>query len=183
VPYAHVIPYMMKHIDKPDRWIFWKRLVGKSRYSTLKNVARMLRKIISLLPDIIPPEEGKVMKLLGIMQTLNFTPNVIMSYWQIIIWLAKKFGTYDPSKDSDMVNSRDHIRDEMCTVLSKCDKRAVALSMEAAKALEHQACDALLQTDRCAASAFRFAGGSSGRFNDIILFEDEERPGDLRSWS
>jgi hypothetical protein len=104
---------------------------------------------------------------LGIMHTLRFTPNVIMSYWQIIIWLAKKFGTYDPSKDSAMVNSRDHIRDEMCIVLSKCDKRAVALSMEAAKALEHQACDALLQTDRCAASAFRFAGGSSGRFNDM----------------
>jgi hypothetical protein len=44
---------MMKHIDKPDRWIFWNRLVGKSCYSTLKNVARMLRKITSF---IMPPE-------------------------------------------------------------------------------------------------------------------------------
>ncbi len=38
--------------------------------------------------------------------------------------------------------------------------------MDAVKALEYQACDALLQADRIAVSIFRFVAGWSGRFND-----------------
>ncbi len=167
VPYAMSIPYMVKHIEKADRWTIWKRLVGKSRFSTLKNVARMLRKLISLMPQFIPPSEDSVRTLLCVMNNLKLTPNVIMSYWQIIVWIAKKFGTYDPSTAPDLVNERDHIREAMVTVLLHSDKRALALTMAAAKALEDQACDAPLPTDRAAASTFRFTAGSSGRFNDI----------------
>ena len=85
VPYAMNIPYIVKHIDKPDRWTIWKRLVGKSRFSTLKNVARMLKRLIALLPTIIPPSEELIRELLEVMNVLKLTPNVIMSYWQILV--------------------------------------------------------------------------------------------------
>ena len=81
----------------------------------------MLRKLASLLSTIIPPSEELVRELLCLMDKLKFTPSVIMSYWQIITWIAKKFGTYDPSAP-DLVNERDHIRDAMVTVLSNIDK-------------------------------------------------------------
>ena len=88
-PFAAMIPFMAKHMEKTDRWDHWKKLVGKARYSTLRNVARMLRNLISLCPNILPPAENLVRDILGKMNETKKSPTVIMSYWQVLVRISK----------------------------------------------------------------------------------------------
>ncbi|CAE8591342.1 unnamed protein product [Polarella glacialis] len=166
-PFAAMIPFMAKHMEKTDRWDHWKKLVGKARYSRLKNVARMLRKLISLCPNILPPAENLVRDLLGKTNDQKKSPTVIMSYWQVLVWISKNFGTYDPDSARDLVNEIDSIQDSVGNVLTMAEKGAKSLTMDAAKALESVACVEPLQPVRCAAATFLFDNASSGRLNNL----------------
>ncbi|CAE8633133.1 unnamed protein product [Polarella glacialis] len=166
-PFAAMIPFMAKHMEKTDRWDHWKKLVGKARYSTLKNVARMLRKLISLCPNILPPTENLVRDLLGKMNDQKKSPTVIMNYWQVLVWISKKIGTYDPDSALDLVNETNSIQDSVGNVLTMAEKGAKSLTMYAAKALEAVACLEPLQPVRCAAATFLFDNASSGRLNKL----------------
>ena len=90
-----------------------------------------------------------------------------MSYWQVLVWISKNFGTYDPYSALDLVNGINSNQDSRGNGLTMAEKGTKSLTIDAAKALESVACLEPLQPVRCAAATFLFDNASNGRLNNL----------------
>ena len=157
------------------------RLFGTKRWTTLSHHGRNLDNILTIRPGILPFTNETISDLFDRLEKTATDPDKKSSsakpatFWKTIQYILQTFAPkwHDEVDIPMLKNKRDATRAAMITTVERLDKRALAPSVDCAKALEKASNEASLWLDRWFSSMCRHGYGTSGRFNDYQHSVDE----------
>jgi hypothetical protein len=165
----HSLPYIMDN-PQPEHQI---RLLGKTKWSTIKTHALALEKLLRIFPDILIWKGGRtaterVQELLDHALQTKCRVSRLQSYWNTLQWVCPKMGYDPPSTREDLKSAYDHTCSQLSTCLYKEPHRAHMPPDEVVQALEKGATNEIRPpVYRYYASMLRTQLGVSARFVDM----------------
>ena len=163
------LPYMTAN-PEPHQQI---RLLGKTKWSTLRGYTNTLEQALKDNPDLLrwnAPDKGNatIHKFLDMCQPAKMKPSKLTKIWSALNWICRKMGYDAPGDQEDLHNSYLQTTTTLDTPLYREPQRAHMPPQKVVCALEDGACD---QTQtavyRYYASALRAHLAVSARYIDM----------------
>ncbi len=168
LPIGNDLPYMHKYRGSNER-LKWRALFGVTRWGTVKHHCLSYEKITSiLLKQALPWTDASITEHLTAYKTSRRSANQLRNYWNTIRYLSRTFGLEDPAEQEDLKNIYNSILDDLIEHKEHHPRKAAVPPMTVIRALEDTASDTAKELSiRYAAASFRWALGTSARFDDM----------------
>ena len=163
------LPYMQDNPEPHQQ----KRLLGKTKWTTIRGHTQTLEKTTKQHPDLLrwnTPGYGNrvIHDLLDTCNTNKFTKSKLTRTWDATNWICRRMGYSAPGEEDDLQAAFQHTTTELGTPLYKEPQRAHMPPNEVVRALEKASTDKTRTTVyRYYASALRTELAVSARYIDM----------------
>ena len=163
------LPYLQANPDTAQQ----RRLLGRTKWTTLRTHALTLERTLKVTPDLLLWQEGetemqRIQTFLDAMVQQGCKPSRLRSAWSTLNWVCKTTGYPIPSDHSGLQSSYHHAEDALTKVKYRERQHAHMPPDEVVQALETAACNPKRSpVYRYYASTLRLQLGVSARFVDM----------------
>ena len=163
------LPYLVENPDALQQ----RRLLGRTKWTTLRSHALTLERTLKVTPDLLLWQEGanemqRTQAFLDKMVQQGCKPSRLRSAWSTLNWICKTTGYPLPSDHAGLQASYLHSEDALTKVTYREKQRAHMPPDEVVQALEAAACNHNRSpVYRYYASTLRLQLGISARFVDM----------------
>ena len=160
---------MIKHPQPHQQ----KRLLGKSKWTTLRQHSNVLTKLLKHAPKILrwnedPNDTQIIHNYLDKTLDLGHSPGKLKGDWATLNWICRKMGYSPPDDEQDLQSAYEQTTTQLSSSLYRPTKRAHMPTDAVLTALENRAQDnTKTQVYRYFSSALRAATGISSIYADM----------------
>ena len=168
LPICKCLPYMHKHRGHNER-LKWRSLLGNTRWSTIKHHALVYVQILRFLGGPwLPHLDTKIADHIVSYKDQRRTAHQLRNFWNTTKFYCRIFGLPQPADQHDVKSMYLSTLDDIIVIQKRNPRKAIMPTTECIEALETTATDTTQPvTTRYAASTFRWALGSSARYDDV----------------